>query len=1455
MSHPSTRIGHWLGAGILAATLGGPGPFAEAGHDVPLFPSASDTTRQGFIRIINHADRAGDVEISPIDDDGNGPGPLVLAIDANEAVHLNSPDVENGNPAKGLDAGAGSGSGDWRLEITSDLDIEVLAYIRTTDGFVSSMHEVVAPGADATHAVSFFNPGDAEPASNLRLINPGTETATVTITGVDDQGETPGTEVEVSIAAGGARTLTAEELESGDDTFTGALGDGTGKWRLTVSSDQAVTVVNLLASSAGPVANLSSEAPGTDATGMHRVPLFPGSSNTTRQGLVRVINRSDAAGTVHIEMFDTSTRDYEPITLGLDANEAAQFDTDDLELGNAEIGLSGGVGAGEGDWRLALSSDLDIEVRAYSLTQDDFLTAMHEIVRVVGYRHRVALFNPGSNRAQVSQLRLANRVSGPALVSITGIDDHGKSPGSGVTLSVAAGETRILTAPDLEAGSLDFDGELGDGAGKWQLIVESDAPIHVMNLMANPTGHLTNLSSVPRTTAPANRSAFDDRAVGKRIVQRDGERFVDLLPEGGYRETRDGETTTGSYSYENTGVSTASLSLTADDASSCTSDLVFESRLSGRLNWCGDGEVDFDWRLLEPSTQDGDTITYQITAMISTLESDPEVVRGASVSVSDAVVRIDFENGGYVEWGEHRFTCRDSAGCVIDNQLVTRGRVVQTTALGERDFDVDDANGSPVGLAYGRGHFYVVDASDLKVYAYDAFGERAAALDFDLAASNTMPAGITLGSDRFYVVDEDEFLDEHAPRTVFVYDAAGQHLPDATIDVDATVREPLGIAYFNDRLFLADAWTDTVYAYRASGERDADADFLLTFDNGSPRGIAYGNGRFFVVDISDDKVYAYLTDGKRDRDADFNLVDGNSLSRGIAYVDARFFVADADRVFAYPSDRPDLVVDAFSVDEEMPAAGGTFTVDVTVRNIGHRRAAATTLRYYRSVDTTIPRNDDEVGHDALNELAVAEIHQQSHDLRAPSRAGFFNFGVCIDALPDEYDRGNCSDALEITVPVDTGGPTVGFALDSDNRNPTGIAYNNGRFFVLDSRDDHVYAYRRSAARDVDADFSLHADNSRPVAIAYASSKFYVVDTGDDKVYAYNAAGERDADADFALDSDNQSPFGIAVAGDRFYVADASDDKVYVYGAAGEREAGADFDLFSGNGTPWGMAFAENRLFVVDLLDDHVYVYTTAGERDSAVEFNLDRDNGSPDGIALANGRLFVTDATDSVVYGYAIPKVADLTVDDAAVSDGTPGAGDSFTFTATVRNLGDGRSHGTGMRYYLASDSAYDTSSDNLVGTGSVSALEPGAAQDVSFAMTAPTDDGCYYCGACVSFVRGERVRTNNCAVPAEILLGDGPDMDVSRLQIHTAGVGGPVEVQIGVINRGTGPSRAGKLRFTGGDNVVIDIPALDPDEEEIFDRQQIGTGQAGTTTYEICIDVPCEVNPEDNCRTRSISL
>ena len=469
----------------------------EGSQQVHLFPSASEPLREGFVRVINHAAEAGEVTIDPVDDGGREFDTITLSMDANETVHFNSGDLETGNPGKGLAGNTGSGQGDWRLVFSSALDIEVLSYIRTEDGFLTAMHDV-APVDGDVHRVAIFNPGgNRNQVSRLRLVNPTDGTAEVTIRGTDDRGM-PGTgEVSLTLDAGTATEITAEALESGGRGFEGMLGDGSGKWRLEVESEQAIVAMSLLESPTDHLTNLST-VPVEPQDGVHVVPLFPKAGDESgRQGFVRAINRSDTAGEIGIQAYDETARDYEPIMLAIGANEVAHFNSDDLEHDGGGKGLSGGVGAGEGDWRLEMTSDLDIEVLSYIRTEDGFLTSMHDVVPSAGTRHRVAVFNPGSNRNQESLLRVVNPGEGIAEVTIAGLDDRG-APGDGaVALSVPGGGSRTVGAWELESGADGLTGMLGDGSGKWQLTITSDVPVVAMSLLRSPTGHLTNLSTAP----------------------------------------------------------------------------------------------------------------------------------------------------------------------------------------------------------------------------------------------------------------------------------------------------------------------------------------------------------------------------------------------------------------------------------------------------------------------------------------------------------------------------------------------------------------------------------------------------------------------------------------------------------------------------------------------------------------------------------------------------------------------------------------------------------------------------------------------------------------------------------------------------------------------------------------------------------------------------------------------
>ena len=249
----------------------------EFAYSVPLVMPASHPSLQGFVRIVNHSLRPGTVRIEAIDDEGARRGPVSVSLALGEAVHFNSGDLENGNPAKGLFPGVGQGAGNWRLELTSALELEVLAYIRSADGFLTSIHEVAAElGSDVRaedgggigqsgeeqalrYHVPIFNPGGNESqVSWLRLINPGDEAVEVAIEARDDDGDAaPWGEVRLTLAAGAARSLSSWQLEQGDAELRGRFGIGTGKWRLSVSADGPIRVMSLLQSPTGHISNLS----------------------------------------------------------------------------------------------------------------------------------------------------------------------------------------------------------------------------------------------------------------------------------------------------------------------------------------------------------------------------------------------------------------------------------------------------------------------------------------------------------------------------------------------------------------------------------------------------------------------------------------------------------------------------------------------------------------------------------------------------------------------------------------------------------------------------------------------------------------------------------------------------------------------------------------------------------------------------------------------------------------------------------------------------------------------------------------------------------------------------------------------------------------------------------------------------------------------------------------------
>ena len=515
-------LGGHLGEGDLVGLRGNPlsttsierhvpalraaGAAVLAGWQVPLFPAATDAAgRQGFVRVLNRSATAGEVFVEAVDDAGVHAGPVRLAVGAGAAAHFNSDDLEGGNAMKGLPEGVGKPTaGGWRLALLSTLDIEVLAYIRTPDGFLTSVHDTL-PRDERTGTLNaaIFNPGrNRAQRSSLRLVNAGVDNEVFLGRGVDDSGSMRRTRIDVST---GAVALTAAHLErhrSGagglQGLYTGAsgLGRGAGKWRLDVGAPWWVEAMSLVASPGGHLTNLST-APEAAADGVWRVPLFPATPASSgiaeREGFVRIANHGPAGEAAIVAVDDGGMR-VGAVALRLGARQTTHFNSRDLEQGNAAKGLVGVGTPTEGDWRLEITSASDIRVTSFVRAAGGFLTSMHDVVPAEGNVHRVVFFNPAANTRQQSLLRLVNEGDTAANVTVTGVDDTARPSGE-VRTTIPAGGSMSLTATQLEEGGDGLSGGLGDGVGKWRLRVESNRPLSVMSLLESPSGHLTNLST------------------------------------------------------------------------------------------------------------------------------------------------------------------------------------------------------------------------------------------------------------------------------------------------------------------------------------------------------------------------------------------------------------------------------------------------------------------------------------------------------------------------------------------------------------------------------------------------------------------------------------------------------------------------------------------------------------------------------------------------------------------------------------------------------------------------------------------------------------------------------------------------------------------------------------------------------------------------------------------------
>ena len=152
-----------------------------------------------------------------------------------------------------------------------------------------------------------------------------------------------------------------------------------------------------------------------------------------------------------------------------------------------------------------------------------------------------------------------------------------------------------------------------------------------------------------------------------------------------------------------------------------------------------------------------------------------------------------------------------------------------------------------------------------------------------------------------------------------------------------------------------------------------------------------------------------------------NFRIAHAVSAGTYYIKVEGYNASATGSYTIHAsgpvgDGPDLIVASASVSDNTLTPAQSFTLNATVRNQGTAAAAATTVHYYQSPDATITADDAQLGTDPVSGLPADHTHAVSADLTAPSSAGTYYYGACVQSVPGESNTdNNCSTGVQVTV--------------------------------------------------------------------------------------------------------------------------------------------------------------------------------------------------------------------------------------------------------------------------------------------------------------------------------------------------------------------------------------------------------------------------------------------------------
>ena len=276
------------------------------------------------------------------------------------------------------------------------------------------------------------------------------------------------------------------------------------------------------------------------------------------------------------------------------------------------------------------------------------------------------------------------------------------------------------------------------------------------------------------------------------------------------------------------------------------------------------------------------------------------------------------------------------------------------------------------------------------------------------------------------------------------------------------------------------------------------------------------------------------------------------------------------------SGTPDLVVSSFTANPTTINSGGDVNLAATVTNNGNGASNTTTLRYYRSADSTISTSDTSLDTDTVSSLSASSSSSASASVTVHS-TGTMYYGACVvDVAGETNPNNNCSVGRAVTVfnfrnVANVSDNLTTLELDGAHSVTTAQIGANTYLFVAGANDDGVSVF--SVASDDSLSNVANVSDNATLNLRGASS----VTTAQIGANTYLFV----ADPGFFAVGGGVSVFRVAADGRLSFVDDVSD--------------GGKLNLNGAYSVTTSQIGANTYLFVAVLNDSGVSVFRVAAD--------------------------------------------------------------------------------------------------------------------------------------------------------------------------------------------------------------------------------------------------------------------